>query len=101
MIANAKAISPTEAHEMGLVDRLFPDNAACRAAAIEYAGVIADGPSEAVGRAKVAAVLGYGASLDLGLSLEREAVARVFASDDAAEGIEAFTNKRKSVFRGH
>src|SRR5436305_10206436 len=36
-IANATTLKPAEAKEAGLVDRLFPDAAACRAGAIEYA----------------------------------------------------------------
>jgi enoyl-CoA hydratase/carnithine racemase len=84
-----------------LVDRLFSDSAACLAAAIEYATAIANGPSEAVGRAKIALRLGYGAPLDSGLALEREAIASVNLSDDAAEGIAAFVDKRQAIFRGH
>jgi enoyl-CoA hydratase/carnithine racemase len=101
LIATARSISPTEAHEIGLVDRLFSDSAACLAAAIEYATAIANGPSEAVGRAKIALRLGYGAPLDSGLALEREAIASVNLSDDAAEGIAAFVDKRQAIFRGH
>ncbi|MGH7904765.1 MAG: enoyl-CoA hydratase/isomerase family protein [Candidatus Dormibacteraceae bacterium] len=100
LIVTARTMPPGEAHEQGLVDRLFPDAAACRAGAVEYAARIAAGPSEAIGRAKVAASLGFGAPLDLGLALEREAIARVFVSGDADEGIAAFTEKRRPSFRG-
>jgi enoyl-CoA hydratase/carnithine racemase len=100
MLAMAKAISPADAHEVGLVDRLLPDAATCRAAAIDYCTAIADGPSEAIGRAKVAACLGYGLPLDAGLALEGEAIGRVFVSDDAPEGISAFVEKRAPAFHG-
>jgi len=100
MIVNARTQTPAEAKESGLVDRLFPDSAACRAGAIEYAPKLAEGPSEAIGHAKVAASLGFTAPLDLGLAIEREAIARVFVSDDAHEGIAAFTEKRKPAFKG-
>ena len=43
---------------------------------------------------------GYGAPLDLGLAIEREAIARVFVSEDAQEGITAFTEKRPPSYRG-
>jgi enoyl-CoA hydratase/carnithine racemase len=100
MIATAATLSPAEAKEAGLVDRLFPDAAACRAAAIEYATTIAEGPAEAIGRAKVAISLGYDAPLDLGLAIEREAITRIFVSEDAEEGIKAFAEKRKPDFKG-
>jgi len=100
LIATGRPVSLEEARELGIVDRLFDDGAACRAAAVEYCARLAAGPSEAIGRAKVAATLGYGAPLDLGLAIEREAISRVFVSEDAGEGIAAFTEKRKPAFRG-
>src|SRR6266702_3973513 len=99
-IATATTLKPAEAKEAGLVDRLFPDAATCRAGAIEYAAKLGDGPSVAIGHAKLAATLGYGGPIDLGLALEREAIGRVFVSDDADEGIKAFTEKRKASFKG-
>jgi enoyl-CoA hydratase/carnithine racemase len=100
MILTAQTVSAEQAHELGLVDRLYDDAAACRAAAVEYCAKLADGPREAIGRAKVATTLGFGAPLDSGLALEREAIARIFASEDAAEGIKAFAEKRPARFRG-
>jgi enoyl-CoA hydratase/carnithine racemase len=100
MIARGTRVSPEEAKELGIVDRLFEDAAACREAAVAYCADLADGPAEAVGRAKVAASLGFAAPLDLGLALEREGIARIFASEDAQEGITAFQEKRKPQFKG-
>ncbi|TMF43813.1 MAG: enoyl-CoA hydratase/isomerase family protein [Chloroflexi bacterium] len=100
LIANATTMNPTQAKELGLVDRLFPDAAACRAGAIEYAAKLAAGPSVAIGHAKLAITHGYGAPLDLGLAIEREAISRVFVSQDADEGIKAFGEKRKAEFKG-
>jgi enoyl-CoA hydratase/carnithine racemase len=100
LIANATTVKPAEAKELGLVDRLFPDAAACREGAIEYAAKLAAGPSVAIGHAKVAIQQGFGAPLDLGLAIEREAISRVFVSEDAEEGIKAFGEKRKADFKG-
>jgi enoyl-CoA hydratase/carnithine racemase len=100
MIVNATTVTPKEAAEIGLVNRLFPDAASLRQGAMDYAARLAAGPTEAIGHAKVAAVLGFGAPMEAGLAIEREAIARVFGSEDAAEGIKAFTEKRKPTYRG-
>jgi enoyl-CoA hydratase/carnithine racemase len=100
LIVNATTMNPSQAKEIGLVDRLFPDAAACRAGAIEYAAKLAAGPSVAIGHAKLAITQGFGGPLDTGLAIEREAISRVFVSDDADEGIKAFAEKRKPDFKG-
>jgi enoyl-CoA hydratase/carnithine racemase len=100
LIANARTLSPEDAKDLGILDQLYDDAAACRAAAVEYCAKLAAGPSEAIGRAKVVTSLGYAAPLDLGLALEREAIARVFVSEDAQEGITAFGEKRQPAFKG-
>jgi enoyl-CoA hydratase/carnithine racemase len=100
LIATGRPVSPEEAQQLGIVDQLFDDAAACRAAAVEYCAKVAAGASEAIGRAKVATTLGYSAPLDLGLAIEREAIARIFVSEDAQEGIAAFGEKRQPTFKG-
>lgn len=100
LIVNGQTLNPKAAHELGLVDRLFADATSCRTGAIDYAAKLAAGPTEAIGHAKVATSLGYGAPLDLGLAIEREAIARVFTTEDAEEGIRAFGEKRKPEFKG-
>lgn len=100
MILSATTLNPQQAKDAGIIDRLFPDAAACREGALEYATKIASGPSVALGHAKLAVTQGYGTPLDVGLALEREAISRVFASQDAIEGIKAFGEKRKAQFKG-
>ena len=100
MILNGTTVTPARAHELGLVDRLFPNAASCRVGAMEYATKIAAGPSVALGHAKLAITQGFGAPLDLGLAIEREAISRVFVSQDANEGMKAFGEKRKPEFKG-
>jgi enoyl-CoA hydratase/carnithine racemase len=100
MILEAKTVPPAQAKELGLVDRLFPDPAVCHQGALDFAAKLAAGPSVALGHAKLAVTQGYGAPLDLGLAIEREAISRVFVSQDANEGIKAFGEKRKPDFKG-
>src|SRR5467141_2527821 len=99
LIANATTMGPSEAKDLGIVDQVFGDAASCRAGAIEYAEKLAAGPGVAIGHAKLAITQGYGGPLDLGLAIEREAIGRVFVSEDAQEGITAFTEKRKPNFK--
>ena len=100
LIVNATTLKPAEAKEIGIVDQLFPDAASCRAGAIDYAAKLAAGPSVAIGHAKLAIAQGLGGPLDLGLAMEREAIGRVFVSEDADEGMAAFKEKRKPEFKG-
>jgi enoyl-CoA hydratase/carnithine racemase len=101
LIVNATTMKPADAKEAGIVDRVFPDAASCRQGAIEYATKFAEGPSVALGHAKLAIQQGFGAPLDLGLAIEREAIGRVFVTHDAEEGIKAFGEKRKPDFKGN
>jgi enoyl-CoA hydratase/carnithine racemase len=54
----------------------------------------------AVGNAKRAIQSGSEMSLEGGLALERELQQQLFRSNDAKEGLLAFTQKRKPTFRG-
>jgi enoyl-CoA hydratase/carnithine racemase len=100
LIVKARTFSPEGAEKLGIVDRLFDDPADLRSKTLDYAAELAAGPREAIGRAKITTQLGYDAPLDLGNALEREAIGRVFVSDDAAEGIASFFEKRKPDFKG-
>jgi enoyl-CoA hydratase/carnithine racemase len=54
----------------------------------------------AVGRIKRAVQSGAEVGLDQGLALERELQAELFASEDAREGLTAYTEKRTPIFAG-
>lgn len=56
--------------------------------------------SLAVGHIKRAIQTGAGLPLEQGLALERELQAKLFASDDATEGLNAYVEKRKPRFSG-
>src|SRR5207248_6480828 len=91
MITNQQ-INTARALEIGLVERVFPANRLLDEA-VDYVARLAKGPTLAIGNIKVATRLGVDLPLEGGLALEREAVWRLFMSDDAA-GLAAFAEKR-------
>ncbi|TMD59716.1 MAG: enoyl-CoA hydratase/isomerase family protein [Chloroflexi bacterium] len=99
LMLRGTAIAPTQALELGIVDEVVPA-ADVQSKAMERAQAYATGPTLAIGRIKLATVLGYGMPFAGGLAYEHEAVARLFASEDAKEGFKSFAEKRKPEYRG-
>ena len=92
-------LSPQEAKDAGIVDELVPATE-LQSRAVALAQEYASGPSYARGQIKLAAVQGFGMSLEEGLAIERTALIRVFKSEDAREGVKAFVEKRKPEYKG-
>ncbi len=92
------------AEALGLVNRVVDaeTHAAFMAQVHGYARSFChpDRASLAVGRIKRAVQSGLEMSFEQGLALERELQAELFASEDAREGLSAYTEKRKPTFRG-
>jgi enoyl-CoA hydratase/carnithine racemase len=98
MITNQQ-INAARALEIGLVERVFPAERLVEEA-VDYVAKLAKGPTLAIGNIKIATRLGADLPLEGGLALEREAVWRLFMSDDAAEGLAAFAEKRQANWKG-
>jgi enoyl-CoA hydratase/carnithine racemase len=98
MITNQQ-INAARALEIGLVERVFPADRLVEEA-VDYVAKLAKGPTLAIGNIKIATRLGADLPLEGGLALEREAVWRLFMSDDAAEGLAAFAEKRQANWKG-
>ncbi|MDQ3128806.1 MAG: enoyl-CoA hydratase-related protein, partial [Chloroflexota bacterium] len=99
LVLTGRTIGAADAAAMGLVSRVVPA-ADTLAAALELAGVIASKPPVAVLAAKEAVRLAEELPLSAGLRHERRAFFALFASDDQAEGMSAFVEKRRPEWKG-
>jgi len=99
LIFTSDLIDARAAHEIRLVNRvvqaveLMPE-------ALALAQRIATQPPLAIRFAKRAVNLGMQVGMDAGLEYERYSAAMIIDSDDRKEGMKAFIEKRKPVFRG-
>src|SRR5207302_10626850 len=98
MITNQQ-VNAARALELGLVDRVFPADEVVEKS-VDYVAQLAKGPTLAIGNIKIATRLGADLPMEGALALEREAVWRLFMSEDAAEGLTAFSEKRKPEWKG-
>jgi 2-(1,2-epoxy-1,2-dihydrophenyl)acetyl-CoA isomerase len=84
---------------LGLVNRVVPaDKLAGEASAL--AARLAAGPTHAYGRTKALLQATLGDGFDAQLRRETEAFAACAATEDFAEGVRAFLEKRRPVFAG-
>ena len=90
------AIGAEEAYVFGLVNRVVLDHELVDTA-LAWARKLAGQAPLAVGAIKEVSA---GADLDEGIEAEKAGFARVFASEDAREGIGAFLGKRQPTWRG-
>jgi len=98
-IATATQIKPREALELGLVEKLFPGDELIEQS-IAFAREMATKAVVGIGCAKKSIYQGFNKEMADGLRLECDAFKEAFASDDATEGLNAFIDKRKPVFKG-
>jgi len=99
MILTGSSIDAHTAERFGLVSRVVPADATVDAA-LELAARIAAMPPLAVRSAKAAILAADEHGLVAGLAGEREAFFRLFDTEDQAEGMAAFTQKRPPTWSG-
>ena len=92
-------VSAEEAHRLGVVNRLV-DPGEALPSAHDLARRLADGPRRSIGLTKQ--MVGRYATTTLEAALEHEAYAQAlaFQTEDFREGVKAFIEKRRPVFRG-
>ena len=99
MVLTGEFISAADAERYGIVNRVVPAELLLEEARA-MADRIAAKPPIAVRAAKEAIVKSANASLEDGLDFERKSFYMLFASEDRKEGMKAFLEKRKPVFKG-
>jgi enoyl-CoA hydratase len=98
MILLGEPITATRAYELGLVNKVVPDDLVLDEARTIGAKIAAK-PDLAVRRAKAAVRKAMTAPLDEGLDFERRAFDLLLDSADCREGIRAFIEKRTPKFK--
>jgi len=88
-----------EAKEYGLVNWVVPA-ADIEAETAKLARRLADGPTVSLGNIKRLMYASHANSFEAQLSMEAESFGRCAATDDWAEGVTAFLEKRKPEFKG-
>lgn len=99
MMLTGDPVSGREAFDMGLATECVPDEDVIPRA-VALAAHIASMPPLAVRRIKEVALAGQDTSLSAGLMLERRTFDTLFDTEDKAEGMAAFIEKRKPQFKG-
>ena len=99
MILTGRPISARQAEAWGLVTKVVPAEMALEEAK-RLAHEIAAKPPVAVRLAKQAILKSSDMDLETGLDYERKSFYLLFATDDCAEGISAFLEKRQANFKG-
>lgn len=99
LILTGRRIGAREALEIGLVNGICPvDGLLDRSR--KLASEISEGGPVAVQQAKVAINKGMQTDVQSGLAIESEAYSRCIPTEDRLEGLKAFREKRKPVYKG-
>lgn len=99
MILSGQIIDAKTAFEIGLVNHVVPADQ-LEATTLALANTIAEKGPIAVRLAKEAVKIASRSTLDEGLRREVDLFALCFATEDKDEGVAAFLEKRKPVFKG-
>lgn len=97
---SARIIDAKEAHKLGLVTELVSDEAELQRRTDELAASLSDAAGLAIGMTKRLFVATGGNDLDQFLEIESHVQNQLMLTQDHAEGVSAFLDKRKPRFEG-
>jgi enoyl-CoA hydratase len=100
LVLGGEPIGAESAERIGLVNRVFEDEAALLEGALSCAATLARKGPLALARAKRVLLEGQDADVRVAHTLEQQAFSSLFASDDREEGLAAFVEKRDPRFSG-
>ncbi|MEY2928040.1 MAG: hypothetical protein RL367_2517 [Pseudomonadota bacterium] len=92
-------LSAQEAVDFGLANRLVPDDQ-LDAETEKLIARLANGPTKAIGRAKLLLNQSFGNAQGTQMELEAQSFGACAATSDFEEGVRGFVEKRKAVFKG-
>ena len=99
LMITGRPVSPGEAHGLGILNRLFAAGETAEKTRA-YAEQLAGGATAAIAEIKATTYAGIELKMADALAREREGIARLFDTADAAEGFASFSEKRKPEFKG-
>jgi enoyl-CoA hydratase/carnithine racemase len=99
LIFTARRIDAAEAEKIGLVNQVVPKGKLMEAA-LDMAAMINENAPLALAQAKFAIDYGLEVDLSTGLALETKAYEALIPTKDRIEGLNAFKEKRKPIYRG-
>jgi len=99
MILTGRRVSAQEAHGWGLLNRIAPTGRAVEEA-VALAATIAGNAPISIGLAKTAMREGLEVPIEQGLAIERREYEKTLGTKDRLEGLAAFAQKRKPIYRG-
>lgn len=100
LMVNNEVLSPAEAKDLGIVNRILPADSFLDEAR-DYCARLAEGPTRAFGAAKRLIAMSSESSIETQMEHERRAIAECAATEDFKEGVAAFVAKRAATFGGN